>query len=206
MNFTQISMYLSLAALTAILLNKPWGSVIDKFGCKPVIAFCSFGIVLVPLIWWLPRPGFLWIFIFEAIYSGALWTGFNLAIFNIPIVNSPKDKRIVYLAMFSVVTGLGFFIASFIGGVLAEYLGHVSWLIGKHAGVNYQILFTASAVLRFTAAFLTLRLKEPQEKRIPIMIQFMGYSILKRLSVGRQLFPWALNKREREKGQTIYSD
>jgi MFS family permease len=206
MNFTQISMYLSLAALTAILLNKPWGSVIDKFGCKPVIAFCSFGIVLVPLIWWLPRPGFLWIFIFEAIYSGALWTGFNLAIFNIPIVNSPKDKRIVYLAMFSVVTGLGFFIASFIGGVLAEYLGHVSWLIGKHAGVNYQILFTASAVLRFTAAFLTLRLKEPQEKRIPIMIQFMGYSILKRLSAGRQLFPWALNKREREKGQTIYSD
>jgi len=206
MNFTQISMYLSLAALTAILLNKPWGSVIDNFGCKPVIAFCSFGIVLVPLIWWLPRPDFLWIFVFEAIYSGALWTGFNLAIFNIPIVNSPKDKRIVYLAMFSVVTGLGFFIASLIGGVLAETLSHVRWHIGKQTGVNYHILFTASAVLRFSAALLALRLKEPHEKRLPIMIQFMGYSVLKKLSVGRQLFPWALNKRERDQTGQIYPD
>ena len=206
MNFTQISMYLSLAALTAILLNKPWGSVIDKFGCKPVIAICSFGIVLVPLIWWLPRPDFLWIFVFEAIYSGALWTGFNLAIFNIPIVNSPKDKRIVYLAMFSVVTGIGFFIASLIGGVLAENLNHIRWHIGKQTGVNYHILFTASAVLRFAAALMALRFKEPHEKRIPIMIQFMGYSILKRLSVGRQLFPWALNKREREEAKSLYKD
>jgi len=206
MNFTQISIYLSLAALTAILLNKPWGSIIDKFGCKPVITFCSFGIVLVPLLWWFPRPDLLWVFIIEAIYSGALWTGFNLAIFNIPIVNSPKDKRIVYLAMFSVVTGLGFFITSLLSGVLAENLSHINWHIGKQTIVNYHILFTISSMLRLIAAFIALRLKEPHEKRIPILLQFMGYSVLKILAAGRQLFPWALSKHEREQASSQQND
>jgi MFS family permease len=203
MNFTQISIYLSTSALVAILLYKPWGVIIDKFGSKPVIAFCSFGIVLIPLIWWLPRPDFLWIFAFEAIYTGALWTGFNLAIFNIPIANSPKDKRIVYLAMFSVVTGLGFFIASIIGGALAESLSFIHWHIGKQTAVNYHILFTISAILRLVTAFMALRFHEPREQRLPIMVQFMGYSVLKRLSVGRQLFPWALNKKEREQTDSV---
>ena len=190
MTWTLIAMYASIASLVAVALNKPWGILIDRFGSKPVIATCAFGIAIVPMIWWIPRADFLWILWFESIFTGGLWTGFNLAAFNIPISNSPKEGRAIYLAMFSVVTGLAFFAASLMGGALAQTWSHVHWHLGKQIIVNYHLLFALSSVLRFLGAFMALSFHEPKEKEIPLMIQTMGYAVLRRLSVGRQLFPW----------------
>lgn len=191
MTFTQISFYASVAALVAVVLNKPWGAMIDRFGCKPVIVFCAFGISFVPLIWLLPRPGHLSILLFEAIYSGALWTGLNLATFTIPIASSPTEKRTIYLAMFSMVTGLAFFISSIIGGWLAETWSALHWQIGFQTIVNYHILFALSSVLRLSAAFLALSLHEPGDPSLPGMIQYMSDLFMRRVTASRQMFPWS---------------
>jgi MFS family permease len=196
MSFTQIALYSSLTALVAILLNRPWGILIDRFGCRPVVAVCAFGIAVIPLIWWIPRAAHFGIIYFEAIYSGALWAGFNLAAFNIPIANSPRHERTVYLAMFSVLTGLAFFVASLLGGILAHDWSNIHWPLGNQVVVNYHLLFALSSLLRFLAAFLVLTFREPREKGIPVLIDFMGYSMLKWLSLGRELFPHLL-KRDR---------
>jgi len=190
MNFTMISLYSSAAALIAVILNKPWGILIDRFGSRPVLVFCAFGIAVVPLIWLFPRQDFLWILAFESIYSGGLWTGFNLAAFNIPIANSPREGRTMYLAMFAVITGLGFFLASIAGGIIAQLLSSVHWHIGPQTIVNYHILFAISGIVRLLAALLVMTFHEPTEKGLPIMVQFMGYAVLKWLSVGRQIHPW----------------
>jgi MFS family permease len=179
MSFTQIALYSAAASMTAILLNRPWGVLVDRFGSKPVIAICAFGISLVPLIWWIPRPGHLAILAFEAVYSGALWTGFNLAAFNIPIANSPKKSRTTYLAMFSVISGIGFFIASILGGTLAETWKGIHYQLGFQTVVNYHILFTISSVLRILAACMALGFHEPAEKDLPAMIQFMSGTVIK---------------------------
>jgi len=190
MSFTLISLYSSAAALIAVALNKSWGKAIDRFGSKPVVGFTAFGIAVIPLIWFIPREGYLDILIFESIFSGFLWAGFNLAAFNIPIANSPEQGRTMYLAMFSVVTGLSFFTASIVGGALAQNWSGLHWHVGGQDVVNYHLIFAISSVLRLLAAFLVLTFREPEEKGIPIMIQYVGYSILRRLTVGRQLFPW----------------
>ncbi|MFH2055656.1 MAG: MFS transporter, partial [bacterium] len=148
MSFTMIAIYSTIASAAAVMLNKPWGRLIDRVGSRSVAAFCAFGIGLVPLIWLFPRPDFLWILGLEAAYSGALWTGFNLAAFNIPIANSPERNRSQYLAMFNVATGLAFFLTSILGGVLAESWHDFSLDIGPQHLVNYHLLFTISAVLR----------------------------------------------------------
>ena len=194
MSFLQISIYSSIAAIGAIVLNRPWGILIDRFGSKPVVAFCAFGIAFIPMIWWLPRPDFLSPLAFEAIYSGALWTGFNLAAFNIPIANSPREQRTIYVAVFSVVTGLAFFASSLLGGIVAEWTSQIVWPLGKQTIVNYHIIFAVSSILRLAAAFFFLRFHEPKETRLPVMIHFMGYAVLKRVSIGRQLFPWPARK------------
>jgi MFS family permease len=190
MSFFQISVYACIGALAAVLLNRRWGVMVDHFGCKPVIAFCAFGISLVPLIWWIPRPEHLWILIFEAIYSGALWTGFALAAFNIPIANSPRENRTIYLAMFSVLPGISFFVSSILGGILAESWKNIHWVLGPQTIINYHILFAISSVLRLSAAFLMLTFHEPREKGLPDMVQFMGDTFMKRLYASRQFFPW----------------
>lgn len=203
MSFTQIAMYSSSVALIAVLTNKLWGGMIDRVGSKPVLVFCAFGISAVPMIWLFPRPGFLWILIFESIYTGALWAGFNLAAFNIPIANSPAAKRTQYLAMFSVMTGLGFFIASIMGGLLAEGLSGLHWHVGPQTIVNYHVLFVISSLLRILASIFFLSFHEPGEKAVPVVVQFIGYMALKQLSVGRQLFPHRVKRNQEQAEREI---
>ncbi len=191
MSFTLISLYSGFSAVTAVLFTRPWGALIDRFGSNPVSAICAFGIGLVPLIWVFPRADFLWILIPEAIYSGALWAGFNLAAFTIPIANSPRENRSNYIAVFNVATGLAFFTASVLGGTLAELWSNISWQIGPQTIVNYHLLFVISGLLRLAAAGLILTFHEAHEKSVPIVVHFMGYAILKRLSTGRQLLHWS---------------
>ena len=190
MSFTLISIYSGVAATLAVVLNRPWGAIIDRFGSKPVIALCAFGIAGIPLLWLFLRQDFLSLLAFEAVYSGALWTGFNLAAFNIPIANSPRKNRPVYLSMFSVVTGLAFFSASVLGGALAEWWGDFSWNVGWQTFNNYHLIFFISAILRLFAARMSLTFHEPDERGVPVMMQFMGYAVFRRFAIGRQLFPW----------------
>ena len=197
MSFTQIALYTCGTALSAVFLNKPWGKLIDRFGSKPVLSFCAFGIAIIPLIWLFPRADFLWILIFESLYTGSLWAGFNLAAFNMPIAISPRENRPSYLAAFSVITGFGFFIASLGGGVLAEIFSGFNWHLGPQTLVNYHLLFVISSLLRIISAVFILHFHEPREKSVPIMIQFIGYAALKHISLGRQLSPFIINNRKK---------
>ena len=197
MSFTQIALYTCGTALSAIFLNKPWGKLIDRFGSKPVLAICAFGIGGIPLIWLLPRADFLWILIFESLYTGSLWAGFNLAAFNMPIAISPRENRPSYLAAFSVITGLGFFIASLAGGLLAEVFSGIHYQLGPQTIVNYHLLFVISSLFRIVSAVLILHFHEPREKSIPIMVQFIGYAALKHITLGRQLSPFFINTRKK---------
>jgi len=196
MDFTQISIYACIFSLAAIACNKYWGKLIDSFGSKPVAVFCAFAISMIPLVWLFPRSETAWILMFEAIYAGGFWAGFNLAAFTIPIANSPKEHRTSYLAMFSVVTGLGFFAASVTGGIMAVQMYSIQWYVGSVELINYHVLFLISSLLRMGAAALMLTFHEPREKSVPVMINFMGYAVLKRLSVGRQIFPFNVHLKE----------
>ena len=198
MSFTMIALYSSLHSIVAISFNRPWGSLIDRFGSRPVIVMCASSISFIPLIWWIPRQDLLWILAFEGIYSGFLWAGFNLAAFNVPIANSPKRNRTIYLAIFSVVTGIAFFAASLMGGWLAERWSDIHWQLGPQTVVNYHLLFAISSGLRLLSALLFLSFHEPKEKGIPIMIQFVGSAVLKRMSGGRQIFPGWLRSAKNE--------
>lgn len=196
MDFTQISIYACIFSLAAVIFNKPWGRLIDLFGSKPVAVFCAFAISLVPVVWLFPTPRTAWILMIEAVYAGAFWAGFNLAAFTIPIANSPKSHRTSYLAIFSVITGLGFFAASIIGGLLAVKLNSMNWQWGHLSLINYHVLFMVSCLIRLGAAALMLTFHEPNEKPVPVMINFIGYAVLKRMSVGRQIFPFGVKLEE----------
>jgi len=81
-----------------------------------------------------------------------------------------------------------------LGGALANSWSGIHWPIGNQVVVNYHILFAISSLLRLLAAFLVLTFHEPKEKGIPVLIDFMGYSILRWISLGRELFPHLLKK------------
>jgi len=193
MSFFEIGVYSCLATVAAVMTNRPWGKIIDRFGSRAVLALCSAGIALVPLVWFFPRPDFLWILIPETIYSGVMWAGFNLAAFTIPLDRCPHSGRPTYLAVFAVVTGLAFFLGSLLSGVLAKGLEGMATSVGGQVIVNYHVLFAVSAVLRLMTAVLLISLRQPTEVRLPVVLQLMGYAVLKWMSIGRQIAPFTSN-------------
>jgi MFS family permease len=197
MSFLQIGFYTSGVAIVAVAVNRPWGRLIDRFGSRSVLTLCAAGIGFIPLIWLFPRANYLWILVLEGAYSGVLWTGFNLAAFTLPIDKSPREDRASYLAWFAAVTGAGFFVASIIGGLVAESLTGFSWSVGPQHFVNYHVIFVISAVLRVASVGLLYALTEPSEQKVPMMVQLMGYAVLKRLSLGRQIVPFAVEGTDR---------
>jgi len=190
MSFLQIGLYSSATALVAVASNRYWGVLIDRFGSRGVLNLCAIGIGLIPIVWLYPRAGDLWILIPESLYSGTLWSGFNLAAFTMPLDRSPQKDRTVYLSVFAAVTGVAFFLSSLASGYVAESLTTWSAELGGRIFLNYHVLFVGSAVLRLLTAGLIVTFREPTDVRLPVIVQLMGYAVLKRLSVGRQILPF----------------
>jgi MFS family permease len=205
MSFFMIGLYSAGQSVIAVISSRPWGFLIDRFGSRSVLIFCATGIGLIPLFWLPLRPDYLWLLVVELIYSSFLWAGFNLAAFTLPIDTSPRDDRTYYLAWFATITGLAFFAASVLGGLLAESWSYFSWPVGKQIFLNYHIIFVISAGLRMASAGLLYVLTEPSDRKIPMMVQLMGYAVLKHLSLGRQIMPFAVegtdNQTDDERGK-----
>lgn len=202
MSFFQIGLYSSATALVAVASNRYWGALIDRFGSRAVLNLCGIGIGLIPVVWLYPRAGFLWILIPEALYSGVLWAGFNLAAFTLPLDRSPQKDRTIFLSVFATVTGIAFFVASIASGYIAESLSAWSAEVGGWTFINYHVLFVISAAFRLLTAALIMAFREPTDARLPVVVQLMGYAVLKRLSVGRQILPFvaeAVNEDDSDK-------
>jgi len=197
MSFFQIGMYSCVAAVIGILSSYIWGKLVDRFGSRPILTLCAFGIALIPIVWVFPTANFRWILIPEVIYSGLFWSGFNIAAFTLPIDRSPKNNRTAYLAIFATVTGAAFFVASLVAGYAAEAMAGMSFVWGGLTIINYHILFVASAFARLIAAAVMSAIRQPDETRLPIIVQFIGYAVLKRMSIGRQLLPVRTNSKEK---------
>lgn len=188
MSYTLISFYSIVPTGISILANRYWGKLLDRFGTKSTLLLNAFAIAFIPLIWLFPRKDFLLPLWFEAPFSGLTWAGFNLAAFNVPMTASPRIGRPYFLALFAIVTGIGFFIASILGGYIAQFLSNWHWHLDGITLINLHLIFALSAIGRLMSAFILLKVREPREKGMMVMVQFMGYNLLKRLSLRSELF------------------
>lgn len=160
MGFALVALHGAGLAAARVLAAPLWGRLIDRLGARPVLITCAFGISTIPLIWLFPTPTRLWPLIFDAVMAGVLWGGHNLAAFALPLTVTPRRGRPFYLAAFAATAGFAFSAATAAGGALAGLLPARAVVLGRPM-VSLQWLFALSALLRFGAAFLSLRIHEP---------------------------------------------
>jgi MFS family permease len=137
-----------------------WGRTVDRIGAGPVVIFCSFGIAAVPLTWFFVTPDRLWPIALDAIFAAFLWSGHNIAAFDLTIGLAPRAARPFYLAAFATAGGLGFGAASILAGLLAGLIP-VHFELAGEPWTNLHVLFLLSAVGRLASAGLSLRLHDP---------------------------------------------
>jgi MFS family permease len=157
--FTVVALHAAGLAAARVLSAPLWGRAIDRLGARPVLAACSFAVAVLPLSWLLLEEARLWPIAIDAVIGGVAWGGHGLAAFHLPLAVAPRRERPFYLASFAAAGGLAHAVAVAAGGLLAarlpvrfEVLGAAAWPV--------QLLFVASALGRFAAAFLALRVGE----------------------------------------------
>jgi MFS family permease len=167
MSFTQLAIWLSIAALTALFTSTLWGRVADLAGNKGVLAIGTFlGGALLPGTWILAgvtgRLEWIWL---AAVFDAVAWGAIGPALFNLALAAAPSARRVVYIATFSMVTG----VAGFVGGALAGPI-----LLGLRAleasafpapWSAYHALFALSGLLRMTAWVLLRKVPEARAWR-----------------------------------------
>lgn len=185
MNFTQIWIYTLLALFMGLSFNFIWGHLMDRVGSKAVVIFNATIISAIPLLWLIATPKNLLPIYIDAIITGVCWTGFNLAMFNIPMVLAPKKEQSFLISIFLAIAGISFGLGSILGGVIAYYLRHfVTPLLG-HVYINYHLLFIISSILRGLGVLQFHKIKDAKSKGVIYMFQFMGLEIQKRYFIMR---------------------
>lgn len=148
LGFFGLSAFTALVTALRVVTTPTWGRALDRLGARPVLVACSFGLASSSFVWLGASEGRAWVLLVDAVASGLLVGGQELAVFTLPLSAAPSEHRPLFAAVNVMVGGVAFGLASVAGGALA----------GAFA---LPALLAVSSVLRVGAAGLALRLYEP---------------------------------------------
>jgi MFS family permease len=194
LDFYLISLFSILAGVISLFMQPLWGKAIDKYGNKPVLIFNVCFIFLIPFLWLFATPQNIFPLWIDAIMGGIFWSGFTLASFNVVLALSPQQGRVYYLAAVAAINGLVLFLASALGGVIAQHLSDFRFVFKGQTLVNFHVLFVISGVGRIFGLLFLKKLFEPKSRPTKEMIEEMGDSFFNRVPLGREtwtLVNWA---------------
>jgi MFS family permease len=153
LTFTQVAIWSSIAALTALGTTVLWGRVADRTGNKGVLAISTFlAGLLLPTSWILAglTGNIAWVWM-SAVFDAIAWGAIGPAIFNLALVSAPRANRVVFIAMYSLGTGVAGFIGGALSGPLLVSLRAWEFPAFGTTWTAYYWLFTISGVLRMLA-------------------------------------------------------
>ncbi|MEO0079416.1 MAG: MFS transporter [candidate division WOR-3 bacterium] len=195
-SFTAIAIYSMIGGGVGFLFQLFWGRVVDRFGSRPVTVV-NFALVgVMPFLWLFATPSFrlpIWL---DGVLNGMVWTGASLGLWNLllDLADNPNRKE-SYFAIYSVVTGLGAFIASLVAGGVAQMLSGLHLVILGADFYNYDLMFLLAGIARFACLPLLLRIQEPKSKPVRHTIRALGNLAVWRLNAGKDVILEALGLR-----------
>lgn len=168
MGYTLVALQGVGVAVVRMLAAPAWGSLVDRVGARPVMVACSFGISAIPFIWLFPTPDCLWPLAIDSLLTGILWSGHNLAAFNLPLAVAPRSSRPYYLAVFATLGGVASMLAVMAAGLLEPALPeHLT--AGGLPLARLQQLFALSGILRLCASCLAMRIQHASRRDIVLV-------------------------------------
>jgi len=201
MSFTTIFLYSSVVMICNFFMTRLiWGRVIDRAGTVSVVTFCASLISFIPIIWLFISPGNITLIWFEAVINGLSWSGFNVAIFNLPYFILPKENRSYFFAFLSGASGLALGVGAVLGGVIAQALSNMHLELSGMIYNNYHAVFLLSAVLRAACILLLRKVPDSRGRGMVFMLKTVGDGLVRLRSNPRLLLFSRLinNQKKRE--------
>ncbi len=184
MSFTQVAIWTSTAAVTALGSTIFWGRVADRLGNKGVLAIGTFlAGALLPTNWILAgltgRLEFVWV---SGFFDAIAWGAIGPAVFNLALVSAPRSGRVSYIALYSVASGVVGFIGGALSGPLLSWLLTVDW---PGAWTGYHSLFALTAVARMLGFVVLRPVKEERAWRTRDVVRALALPRHRRRTFGR---------------------
>ncbi len=162
LSYVQYAIIINITPIMTIIFSPLFGKLGDMYGERNVFAVASFLIPFVPIFWALSK-GFWSIFIIE-LFSGFVWSAFNLATSNFLYSSLDSAHRARGVAYLMLIRGIGIALGSTLGGLLLTYFP-------THFVSATRLVFLLSGLMRFvTAYFFVLKIKEVRKDVIKVAI------------------------------------
>lgn len=152
LGFVGVALYAALVAGLRALTTPAWGRFLDRLGGRPVLVVSSLGAALASVSWLGATAGAPWLIAVDAVVSGLVLGGQELAVFTLPLSASPSRQRPLFAAASVMVGGVAYGLASVLGGALAIAL-------------SASAILLLSVALRMFATLLAARIDDPHSSR-----------------------------------------
>ncbi len=180
-----------LPSLTGIIASFFIGTLIDRWGRKPMLFVCTTGTLLSILPWFVLTERseglFFWSCIPGAI-AGFTWAGILQAQLNITMRFADGDGQSRYIAAFYCLISIGGATAAILGGVIAESLEFMNFehpfRIGPFEWNNWHVVMAISWWLLLIALLLLFRLHDPGAYPTREMLRHIRISTMSALTFG----------------------
>ena len=175
LTFTQVAIWSSIAALTALATTYLWGRVADRTGNRGVLAIGTFlAGLLLPSTWIVAgiTGDVRWIWL-SAVFDAIAWGAIGPAIFNLALASAPRANRVVFIAMYSLGTGVAGFVGGALSGPLLVFLRGFETQAFGTTWTAYHWLFAISGVLRMLAWVLLRSVPEADAWRTRDLLRSM---------------------------------
>ncbi len=128
-----------------------WGRRVDKVGPQRVLAHCGLLVCTLPFTWIFTTPEITWPAWMNAVLSGVLWSGFNIAAFNVAQAAAPAEGRQYYLGLLNAANGIGMLVGVIVGGQIAQWLPPNLAQWGSWTFASFFVLFAVSGIGRLVS-------------------------------------------------------
>lgn len=138
----------AITILAKIISFPYWGKVIDRFSNRTVLIATAFMVPIIPIIWLFGRD--VWIIAFAQAFSGFIWAGCDLAIFNSALSLVGRELRPSFIAKYNALGAFANACGAIAGAIFLASFG--SLVLFGFSGI--LLVFLLSGIARFVVALV----------------------------------------------------
>ena len=146
MDIGMLGILTAISIITKIICFPYWGKAIDRFSNRTVLITTAFMAPLVPLLWLF--SGDVWMLALFQVFSGFIWAGYDLSIFNSSLSLVSRELRPSFISKYNAFSCLANAAGALAGGYFLMTFPDAS-LLG-FSGI--LLVFLLSGVMRLAVA------------------------------------------------------
>lgn len=192
MSYKSLAICGFLGSICRIISLPIWGKLVDRFGNKPIIIFAMYVTGFHPLYYIVSSPDFTALIYLDAISSGIMWAGIEIATLNLLLGAAPKKGKEMYYAIYMALTGLANALPQFVAGWVIDMVAQYRLL----SLTPVQILLWFVAVGRFVCQIWMVKIVDSKEKPVLLFVSYLLTQMRDGFGFFRFFIPFKENNRK----------